>query len=232
MKITLVDSDPAVRTRLGPIVSEEGITLACPPDGDETGDSVEDDSDLFLIVLRPGVDRFARLKRLKERVKKPVIVLGDRPNHVDSVVALELGADDYLFKDCDPRELLACIRAVLRTRQPPAAETSSKRLNISGLTIDLGSRETYVDGERVALTNSEFEILRVLMEAVGRPVSRDELRGRLVKTEDGRLDRALDVHISHLRQKLGWHRDCIKTIRGKGYQFLVQDRVEVGASKV
>lgn len=228
MKIVLVDIDQALAARLAPIAGEQEITLSFLAVTDELDDSIEKAADLVVLALRPGVDRFARLRERKGRSGVPVVVLVDRPDHVDSVVALELGADDYLPKDCEPRELMACIRAVLRSRRPLDSPAGRRRLEIGDLVLDLGSREAYVDGSKTDLTTSEFEILRILMDAVGRPVPRDELGSRLAKRHDTTLDRALDVHISHLRGKLGKRRHCIQTVRGKGYQFLAPSQLQSG----
>ena len=228
MQIALVGFDSEFTARFAPIAAEQEITLNSLTSDNGVNDAIEQEADLVLLALHPGVDRFARLRKLKERVGAPVVVLADRPDHVDSVVALELGADDYLPKDCEPRELVACIRAVLRSSRPPGSSGSPNRLEIGALALDLGSREAYIDGSKTELTTSEFEILHILMGAVGRTVPRDELGSRLAKHHDTPLERALDVHISHLRRKLGERRHCIQTVRGKGYQFLAPSQLEGG----
>lgn len=220
MQIALIGFDSEFTTRLAPIAAEQEIALNSLTSRNAANDAMGREADIILLALRPGVDRFARLRKLKERVGAPVVVLADRPDHVDSVVALELGADDYLPKDCEPRELMACIRAVLRSCRSPGSSGVADRLEIGAIALDLGSREAYIDAVKTDLTTSEFEILRILMGAVGRPVSRDELGSRLAKRNNAPLERALDVHISHLRRKLGDRRHCIQTVRGKGYQFL------------
>lgn len=228
MNVVLVDLDQVFASRFAPVAVEQEIRLTHLTNEDELSDSIGKRADLVLLPLSPGVDRFARLRKLKERLNAPIVVLVDRPDHVDSVVALELGADDYLPKGCEPRELMACIRAVLRSSRPPGPPGAGNRLEIGALALDLGARDAYVDGSKTELTTSEFEILRILMAAVGRTVTRDELGNRLAKHHDTPLDRALDVHISHLRHKLGEHRHCIQTVRGKGYQFLVPSQSQAG----
>jgi two-component system response regulator CpxR len=165
--------------------------------------------------MLPSLDGFALLKRLRVSNRVPVLMLTARGEDVDRIVGLELGADDYLAKPFNPRELLARIKAILRR-----AETPSKgRVEINGVTIDPGSREVTCDGRPVDVTTLEFDILELLMRAAGRVVSRDTLMENMYNRKATPFDRSIDMHVSHLRRKLELERTLIKTVRGIGYQF-------------
>jgi two-component system response regulator CpxR len=170
-----------------------------------------------LFVMLPGMDGFEILRRLRQQSRVPVIMLTARGEDVDRIVGLEIGADDYVPKPFNPRELAARIRAIQRRVQSlePAA-----RLEVNGVMIDPGAREVYCDGKRVDLTTVEFDILEQLMRAAGRVLSRDALMEALYNRKSTPYDRSMDMHISHLRKKLECGgRALIKTIRGVGYQF-------------
>jgi two-component system response regulator CpxR len=137
---------------------------------------------------------------------------------VDRIVGLELGADDYLPKPFNPRELVARIRAVIRRYEPrPAAP--SQRLEVNGLVLDAGTREVTANGKRVDLTTFEFDILEQLMRSAGHVLSRDALMENFYNRKATPFDRSIDMHISHLRKKIENGDALIKTIRGVGYQF-------------
>ena len=145
-------------------------------------------------------------------------MLTARGEDVDRIVGLELGADDYLAKPFNPRELVARIRAILRRYEPrPAA--AGGRIEVNGIALDPGTREVFADGKRVELTTFEFDILEMLMRSAGRVLSRDALMENFYNRKATPFDRSIDMHISHLRKKLEGGDDLIKTIRGVGYQF-------------
>jgi two-component system response regulator CpxR len=146
------------------------------------------------------------------------MMLTARGEDVDRIVGLELGADDYLPKPFNPRELAARIRAILRRYEPrPAA--SSGRLEVNGVALDPGTREVFAGATRVELTTFEFDILEMLMRSAGRVLSRDRLMENFYNRKATPYDRSIDMHISHLRKKLENGDALIKTIRGVGYQF-------------
>ena len=168
--------------------------------------------------MLPGADGFAVLSEIRRLGSLPVIMLTARGEDMDRIVGLELGADDYLSKPFNPRELLARIKAVMR-RSAGEIETDSA-LHAAGIRLDIARREVTIDGEPVELTTTEFEILRVLVASAGRVVPRERLMEQARGPEWAAYERSVDVHISHLRKKLGdtGHRPKrIKTIRGVGY---------------
>jgi two-component system response regulator CpxR len=145
-------------------------------------------------------------------------MLTARGEDVDRIIGLELGADDYLPKPFNPRELAARIRAVLRRYEKRPAPVGG-RLEVNGVTLDPGTREVLVGGKHAELTTFEFDILEMLMRAAGRVLSRDALMENFYNRKATPYDRSIDMHISHLRKKLEDGTTLIKTIRGVGYQF-------------
>ena len=176
---------------------------------------------LLLDVMLPGADGFEICRRLRATptlAALPVIMLTARGDDVDKIVGLELGADDYLAKPFNPRELLARIHAVLR-RGRTAGEPHA-RVQIGRLEIDFDAREVTLGGRRQPLTAYEFELLAVLARAAGRVLSREQILDALKGTAYEAFDRSIDVHISKLRAKLEANSRApryIKTVRGAGY---------------
>src|SRR5438128_2828661 len=175
---------------------------------------------VLLDVMLPGTDGFEVCRRLRatpELAALPVIMLTARGDDVDKIVGLELGADDYLAKPFNPRELLARIHAVLRRRRP----ADVPRFQSGGLVIDFSAREVTVDGQRQTLTAHEYELLCALARNCGRVLTRDQLLDELKGAHaDDAFDRSIDVHVSRLRQKIEpdpRHPRYVKTVRGAGY---------------
>ena len=222
----LIDDD----ARLGALVTEylgpQGIDVTVAGDANRGLASLRSRRfDVVLLdVMLPDVDGFETCRRIRatpELAGLPVIMLTARGEDVDKVVGLELGADDYLAKPFNPRELLARIRAVLRRTAP--ASTGRARLRIGALEIDFDAREVVVDRKRVDLTHYEFELLAVLARGAGRVLSREQVLDALKGQEYEAFDRSIDVHISKLRAKI--ERDpraprYIKTVRGVGYALM------------
>lgn len=172
---------------------------------------------VLLDVMMPGMDGLETLRKIRDRMSVPVIMLTARGDEADRVVGLELGADDYVAKPFSSRELLARLRAVLRRLRP---EATDERLSEDGIEVEVGARSVRVDGSRVDLTGLEFDLLVALLRRPGRVVPRQTLL-----TEAGRDDvavgeRTVDVHISKLRRKIGddpRQPRRIRTVRGVGY---------------
>jgi two-component system response regulator CpxR len=158
------------------------------------------------------------LRRIRLQSWVPVILLAARPDRADRVASLEAGADDYWVRPLDPDEVVARVHALLRRSGLPPL-TPAGRLAVSGVTIEPALRRVSIDGERIEVTSREYELLEYLVRAAGRIVSRDELMAVVVQRDASPFDRALDVHISRLRRKLGGRRMLIRTVRGAGYVF-------------
>ena len=217
MRILLIDDDVELCALLNELLTREGFELQTEHDGAkglERARSGEFDL-VVLDVMLPRLDGFEVLRQLRRSSMVPVLMLTARGEDVDQIVGLELGADDYLAKPFNPRELTARIRAILRRR--PATDT--RRLEINGVVLDPDSRQVLKDGVKVQTTTLEFDILEMLMRSAGRVVSRDELMESLYNRKSTPFDRSIDMHLSHLRKKLETDRTLFKTIRGVGYQF-------------
>ena len=175
---------------------------------------------VILDVMLPEMDGFELCRTIRRESDLPIIMLTARGDVMDRVVGLEIGADDYLPKPFEPRELLARIQTVLRrARAPaPAAPTTLQRLSFDGLQIDLERRQVHCNGGRVELTSTEFELLALLAGEPQKVFSRDEILNRLRGHEADLYTRAVDILISRLRRKLE-PLDCIKTLRNVGYTF-------------
>ena len=225
----LIDDD----ARLGVLVTEylgkHEIEVTVASDGERGLAALRKRSfDVVLLdVMLPGADGFEVCRRLRATpglADVPVIMLTARGDDVDKIVGLEIGADDYLAKPFNPRELLARIRAVLRRgRAMPAA---SPRFRAGDLEIDFAAREVAIGGTRLALTSYEFDLLATLARAAGRVLSREQLLDALKGAEYESFDRSIDVHVSKLRAKLEPNPKApryLKTIRGVGYVLLRED---------
>ncbi len=215
-----MDDDAELCGLLREFLQREGFTVSCEHEGNRgLARALEPGVDLVVLdVMLPGIDGFEILRRLRSQSKVPVIMLTARGEDVDRIVGLELGADDYLPKPFNPRELAARIRAILRRYESHPADTNG-RLEVNGILLDPGTREVLAAGKRVELTTFEFDILEMLMRSAGRVLSRDALMEKFFNRKATPYDRSIDMHISHLRKKLEAGDSLIKTIRGVGYQF-------------
>jgi two-component system, OmpR family, response regulator CpxR len=219
--ILLVDDDAELCSLLSQFLTREGFSVEYENEGSRGLEKAGQPGVNLVVldVMLPGLDGFEILRRLRQHSKVPVIMLTARGEDVDRIVGLELGADDYLPKPFNPRELAARIRAILRRYEAQPAPAGSPRLEVNGVALDPGSREVFADGHRIDLTTFEFDILEMLMRNAGRVLSRDALMENFYNRKATPFDRSIDMHISHLRKKLEHGDTIIKTIRGVGYQF-------------
>jgi DNA-binding response OmpR family regulator len=218
VRILLIDDDARLAELLDENLRPQGVALVHAGGGQAgLAQLAAGGFDAVLLdVMMPGLDGLAVLRKLRDAGHRvPVIMLTARGDEADRVVGLELGADDYVAKPFSPRELLARLRAVLRRVQP---DTLAEKLSAAGITVDTGSREAWVEGKPVELTGLEIDLLIALLRRAGRVVPRGallELAGRSDVTVG---ERAVDVHISRLRKKLGDDPPTrIRTVRGVGY---------------
>lgn len=220
MHVLIIDDDVELCDLLRQLLVREGYAVTFAHDGNSgLSAALGGGADIAVLdVGLPGMDGFGVLRKLRESSRLPVLMLTARGEDLDRILGLELGADDYLAKPFHPRELTARLRAILR-RVEPRPDAGAARMEINGVRLDPGSREVSLDGERLSITTIEFDILQVLMQAAGRVVSRDMLMEQLYQRKASPFDRAIDVHISHLRRKLERSRPVIRTVRGVGYQF-------------
>jgi DNA-binding response OmpR family regulator len=179
---------------------------------------------VVLDVMLPGLNGFEVLRRIRSASKIPVLMLTASGDDIDRIVGLEIGADDYLPKPFNPRELTARIRAILRRTSPEALADRGpgKRLTVGDVELDNGTRAVSRAGEPVELTAVEFDLLEKLLRAAGRIVTREELSKQVLGRSSSPFDRSIDMHISNLRKKLGQRfgaTERIKTVRGVGYIY-------------
>jgi two-component system response regulator CpxR len=175
---------------------------------------------IVLDVMLPKLDGFQVLKRIREKSEVPVLMLTARTEQQSRILGLNQGADDYLPKPFDPHELIARVRAILRRVQPVPQQSTS--LEVMGIRLDSRSRAVSRSGQDIELTSVEFDILELLMRTAGRVVTRDDLANLLYQRNSTPFDRAIDVHLSHLRKKLDIPKNVLRTVRGVGYQFCLE----------
>jgi two-component system response regulator CpxR len=177
-----------------------------------------------LDFMLPGINGFEVLRRVRARSRLPIVMLTARGDDVDRIIGLEIGADDYLPKPFNPRELVARINAVLRRVRPeePGAKAGMERLSVGDVEMETGTRVVRRAGETIELTVVEYDLLEMLMRSPGQIVTREELMRDVLHRSLSPFDRSIDMHVSHLRKKLG-HRiqdaERIKTVRGVGYIY-------------
>jgi two-component system response regulator CpxR len=220
VSILLVDDDTELSALMAEYFSAHEIPLTLAHDGAQGLARVLDGNfDLVLLdVMMPRMDGFETLAQIRRKSAVPVIMLTARTEHNDRISGLNAGADDYLAKPFSPDELLARVQAVLRRAgRVPALKPDT--LEVNGIRLNPATRQVLRDGGQVEVTSLEFDILEILVRSAGRVVSRDDLARSLYNRQANPLDRALDVHVSHLRKKLEQGRAFIRTVRGVGYLF-------------
>jgi two-component system response regulator CpxR len=227
VRILVIDDDVELCGLLAEFLRKEGFSVDSEHNGARGLDrALRGECNLVVLdVMLPELDGFEVLRRLRQRSQAPVLMLTARGEDVDRIVGLELGADDYLPKPFNPRELSARIRAILRRVEAKPAGLEP-RLEVNDVVLDPATREVACDGRNVELTTFEFDILHLLMRAAGRVLTRDALMEQIYERKATPYDRSIDMHISHLRKKLESNRALIKTVRGVGYQFLKSSGAE------
>ena len=227
-RILVIDDDTDLCELLAKYLQREGFEVEMEHNG-EQGVERAMSGDYTLIVLDvmlPGLNGFEVLSNIRRKSSVPVLMLTARGDDVDRIVGLEMGADDYLQKPFNPRELIARIRAILRrTRSEPSeaiSQGSPERFSVGDVEIDKGTRMVTRGGEQLPLTTVEFDLLEALVRAAGRIVSREDLVKSILGRNFTPYDRSIDTHVSNLRKKLGHYVngiERIKTIRSVGYIY-------------
>jgi DNA-binding response OmpR family regulator len=218
----LIDDDERLHELLTGYLAEHDFQVTSAADG-QAGLTLAEQGEFDVVcldIMMPGIDGLEVLRRLRGRSNVPVVMLTARGDDTDRVVGLELGADDYLPKPFNPRELLARLRAVLRRA---STVSSGEVVEVQDVRISVAAREVLLAGEVVELTGVEFDLLLALARRAGRVVSRDALLSAAGRDDVVVGDRTVDVHISHIRQALGDDPRApqrIRTVRGVGYVFV------------
>jgi DNA-binding response OmpR family regulator len=219
IRVLLIDDDVRLYELLKSYLEQNGCTVTVAPDGIRGLAALEGGTfdAVLLDVMMPGMDGIETCKRIRQKSSIPIVMLTAKGDETDRVVGLELGADDYVSKPFSPRELLARLRAVLRRAKPEAA---GEKIAAGDIAIDVPGRLVTMMGKSVELTGIEFDVLVALVRRAGRVVSRDALLSEAGRGDVTVGERTVDVHVSHLRQKLGDDPKVpklIKTVRGVGY---------------
>lgn len=222
--ILLIDDDKEFCQLLGEFFKTENIQVTFAHDG-KTGINtiLAGQNDVVVLdIMMPPPNGIEVLKKVREQSNVPIIMLTARGDDVDRIVGLELGADDYLAKPCNPRELLARIHAVLRRTRLPKYE-QLEVITIGDLVLDTGTRKVTVDGELLELTSTQFSVLEQLMRHAGNVISKEELTEIVLNRKLDAFDRSIDMHVSNIRKLLKEvsGKQPIKTIRNVGYQFIL-----------
>jgi two-component system OmpR family response regulator len=217
-RVLVVDDDARLYELLASYLGQNGMSPAHASSGRRALDLLERDAfdAVLLDVMMPEMDGLGVLSRIRARWPSlPVIMLTAKGDETDRVVGLELGADDYLAKPFSPRELLARLKAVLRRANP---DLERQRLSAGDVVLEVETRAVHVKGVPVELTGLEFDLLLALLRRAGQVVPRQSLLSQAGRNDVTVNDRTVDVHISHLRKKLGDDPPrLIKTVRGVGY---------------
>ena len=227
MKILIADDDVELCTLLKEFLEQEEMILELVHDGQSAIDRLNSDHfDLLILdVMMPNKNGFDTLTELRKFSQIPVIMLTAKGDKIDRIVGLEMGADDYLPKPCDPRELVARIRAVTRrSLQSPVNISNTDILTQDNLTLNPNNRQVLIKDNPIELTSTEFDCLQLLLVNAGSLVSRELLSEKALGKKLQSFDRSIDMHISNIRKKLGLkagNQERIKTLRGCGYQYLV-----------
>jgi two-component system, OmpR family, response regulator len=228
LRVLIVDDDARLFELLRSYLEQNGISAEPARDGQVALRLLEAGGfdAVLLDIMMPGMDGLSVLRKIRDSnlggsADLPVLMLTAKGDETDRVVGLELGADDYLPKPFSPRELLARLRAVVRRTQ---AREVRQKIHVSGVSVDLESRRVMRAGAAVELTGLEFDVLCALLQRAGRVVPRSALLELAGRNDVNVSDRTVDVHVSHLRKKLGDDPPrLIRTIRGVGYMFARED---------
>ena len=230
-RILVIDDDPELCKLVARFLSAEGFrveTVRSATQGVERARSGEHEL-IVLDVMLPGMDGFEILRRLRPDSRTPVLMLTARGDDLDRILGLELGADDYLPKPFNPRELAARIRAILRRGDASLSAQVSTPILIGDLELNPSSRTTRVGGSILNLTTIEFDLLEKLLRSAGRVVGREELVKEVLGREFSPFDRSIDTHVCNLRKKVGSYSDGtdrIKGVRGLGYLFALPNEAK------
>jgi two-component system OmpR family response regulator len=225
--VLVVDDDADIRNGLVEVFERAGFEASCAGDvaAMERELNVKAVDLIVLDLMMPGEDGLSACKRLSGKGRPPIIMLSALGDDADRIVGLEIGADDYLAKPCNPRELVARARAVLRRGRDSEAPVRGETMRFAGFRLDIARRELHdPDGIVIPLSAGEFRLLRAFAERPQRVLTREQLLDYAFDNDTAVFDRAVDVQVSRLRRKLErpGGGEIIRTVRGEGYLFTVK----------
>ena len=222
--ILLVDDDDTLSALLSEYLQADGFDVETLNNGEAAIARLlqTDEFDTVVLdIMMPGLSGLDVLRNVRAKRQVPILMLTGRGDDIDRIVGLEMGADDYLTKPCNPRELSARIRAIIRRTQQ-GVSNNIVQAQLHGIVLDSGARSARVNDINLVLTSAEFNALSLLMERAGQTISKQDMTQEVLNRPLEAYDRAMDVHVSRIRQKLAAAgvEDVIKSIRGVGYQMV------------
>lgn len=222
-KVLLVDDDDSLTELLAEYLTAEGLEVNRMPDGESGVKEILGGNHYDVVILdsmMPKMNGLDVLKTVRAQSKIPVIMLTAKGDDIDRIIGLEMGADDYVPKPCQPRELLARINAILRrSQQNGDNNAAANSISVSNVTLYPAKRQATIGDTPLELTSTEFNLLEALMRHAGQVVSKETLSLEALDRKLAKFDRSIDVHISSIRHKLG-DASLIQTVRGLGYLFV------------
>ena len=220
-RVVVVDDEANIRDLATLYLQKEGFEVACAADGASAIETIlsVNPSLVVLDLMLPGISGYDVCKQIRQNSNVPILMLTARNEDVDKIVGLELGADDYLTKPFNPREMVARVKAILR-RSDGRSGAASPVVRVGSLTIDKQRREVSLDGSPLTLRTKEFDLLTALAEDAGIVLSREQLLDRVWGYNFYGETRTVDVHVQHVRAKLAGSGVGIATVRGVGYKLV------------
>lgn len=230
IRLLMVDDDDNLTGLFAEYLEAEGgFELTARHDGEAgVAAALSQNFDVVILdVMMPKMNGFDALKAIRKGSDTPVIMLTARGDDLDRILGLEIGADDYVPKPCNLRELVARIRAILRrvSAGSEPVESGSSRIVVGDLRLDIGAQSVYRNDELISVTGAEYGVLEILAKSAGEVVSKDAIARHALGRRIMPYDRSVDAHVGHLRKKLGPLQNGlqrIKTVRGRGYLYVVQ----------
>lgn len=221
--ILVVDDEANIRDLARMYLEQEGYRVLTANDGRLALEAIQAEAPSLMVLdlMLPEMDGWEVCRRVRAGSNLPILMLTARDDDIDKIVGLELGADDYLTKPFNPRELVARVRAILRRTGTAVQQPESERRQLGNVVLDAGSREVTVGGRRVTLRAKEFDLLLTFMNHANLVLSREQLLDKVWGYEYYGETRTVDVHIAHLREKLGGSNIAIETVWGMGYKLVV-----------
>ncbi|WP_045855888.1 response regulator transcription factor [Teredinibacter purpureus] len=225
--ILLVDDDIELCNLLAEYLSGEGFEAVTSHTGQDAITCIQSNPTISAVVLdimMPGMSGLEVLRQIRPQSDIPIIMLTGRGDDIDRILGLEMGADDYLGKPCNPRELVARLRAILRRTHNQISNSPDQPLQLHGITLRISALSVHVNDNQLNLTSAEFNTLQLLLQKAGHTLSKQLLTEAVLHRKLEPYDRSIDVHISRLRQKLSAEGvgDVIKSVRGIGYQMVTE----------
>lgn len=223
--ILVVDDEANIRDLARLYLEKEGYQVQTADSGLAALDAARQEKPALMVLdlMLPEMDGWEVCRRIRAESNLPILMLTARDDDIDKIIGLEMGADDYMTKPFNPRELVARVRAILRRAETAVASSPSPTRTIGNVTLNASSREVTVNDERVTLRSKEFDLLLTLMDHLNQVLSREQLLDLVWGYEFYGQTRTVDVHIAHLREKLSGSSLSIETVWGMGYKLIEKE---------